>query len=105
MSIADQINDILVDALAPVELLIDNESNRHKVPPGSESHFKVVVVSESFSGETLLQRHRRVNGLLAELLSGPIHALGLHTHTPEEWAARGGQVPASPPCRGGSKAG
>lgn len=103
MSIANEINDIVVDALSPVRLDVIDESHRHNVPPDGESHFKLVIVSDAFAGESLVARHRRVNRLLAEQLAGPVHALGLHTHTPEEWQARGESVPASPPCRGGEK--
>ena len=101
MTVANQINDIVVDALSPVRLDVIDESHRHNVPPGAESHFKLVIVSDAFEGEGLVARHRRVNRLLADQLAGPVHALGLHTHTPEEWRARGESVPASPPCRGG----
>lgn len=104
MSVATEINDILVDALAPVRLDILDESHRHNVPDGAESHFKLVIVSGEFEGQGLVARHRRINRLLADQLAGPVHALGLHTHTPEEWEARGESVPASPPCRGGSAA-
>lgn len=103
MSVADQINDLVVDALAPIRLDVIDESHRHNVPEGAESHFKLVIVSDAFEGEGLVARHRRVNRLLAAQLDGPVHALGLHTHTPAEWAARGESVPPSPPCRGGSK--
>jgi BolA protein len=34
-------------------------------------------------------------------LAGPVHALALHTYTPEEWDATG-VSPASPDCRGGT---
>ncbi len=102
MTIAMQINDLVVDDLAPIHLDVINESDNHNVPAGSESHFKLVVVSDAFDGQTLIQRHRRLNQLLADQLAGPVHALSLHTHTPQEWSERGGVVPASPPCRGGS---
>lgn len=101
---AQTINDILVDALAPIRLDVIDESHRHNVPAGAESHFKLVIVTDAFEGKSLVARHRSINRLLVEQLEGSVHALGLHTHTPEEWAARGEQVPASPPCRGGSKA-
>ena len=103
MSIATDINDLVVDALAPIRLDVIDESHRHNVPEGAESHFKLVIVSEAFEGEGLLARHRRVNRLLADQLAGAVHALGLHTHTPAEWAERGESVPPSPPCRGGAK--
>jgi len=45
----------LTDALNPVHLHIFNESYMHNVPPGSETHFKVVVVSEKFHNMSLIQ--------------------------------------------------
>lgn len=104
MSVSARIHDTLVEALAPVRLDVLDESHRHNVPPGTESHFKVTIVSTAFEGDSLVARHRRINRLLASELHGPVHALGLHTHTPDEWAARGESVPASPPCRGGGAA-
>lgn len=100
-TVAQIINDIVVDSLAPVHLDIINESNNHNVPANSETHFKVVVVSDNFIGESLVKRHRTMNKLLAEQLAGPVHALSLHTHTEQEWKDKGGIVPDSPPCRGG----
>jgi BolA protein len=93
----------LQQAFSPMHLEVINESHLHNVPEGSESHFKVVVVSEAFEGEKLIARHRQVNQVLSEELSGGIHALALHTMTPEDWFNRGGTVADSPPCEGGSK--
>ncbi|MGI9311672.1 MAG: BolA family protein [bacterium] len=87
-------------ALRPSVVRVENESHRHNVPPGSESHFKVTVVSARFVGERLLARHRMVNELLARELDS-LHALALHTLTPDEWDARDA-VADSPPCLGGS---
>lgn len=100
-TVAETINDLLVDALSPVHLEVINESHMHNVPANSETHFKVVVVSDAFANQSLVQRHRAVNKALADQLAGPVHALGLHTHTAQEWSEKGGVVPASPPCRGG----
>lgn len=104
MQTQQTIEQKLTAALAPLHLEVDNESHMHNVPEGSESHFRVVIVSEQFSGKPLLQRHRAVNAALSEELDGGIHALALHTMTPEEWFAKGGQAPESPPCLGGGKA-
>lgn len=93
----------LSDALAPEFIEVINESGNHSVPPGSESHFKVTVVSAAFDGERLIQRHRRVNQILADEFSEGLHALALHTLSPDEWFARAGHVPESPLCMGGSK--
>ena len=81
-----------------------NESDNHNVPPGSESHFKLVLVSSAFDGQSLVNRHRMVNKLLADELQNKIHALALHTFTQQEWVDKNGHVPMSPPCLGGSKA-
>ena len=89
--------------LAPVFLDVVNESHLHNVPAGSESHFRVTVVSAEFDGLMLLARHRLVNKTLANELAGSVHALALHTYTSEEWDKRNGQVRSSPDCAGGSK--
>jgi len=104
MKIQQQIERKLRERFAPLHLEVDNESHMHNVPEGSESHFRVVLVSEQFAGSPSVQRHRAVNAALAEELGGQIHALALHTMTPEEWFAKGGDAPASPPCLGGGKA-
>lgn len=98
------IEDKLARALAPAHLEVLNESDRHNVPPGSESHFRVTVVSDAFEGVAPLDRHRCMNKLLADELSGGVHALALHALTPAEWEARGGAARASPPCLGGDRA-
>ena len=95
------IEEKITRRLDPAYLEVTNESHRHNVAPGSESHFKVVVVSRSFENRRLLERHRALNELLAEELAGGVHALALHTLTPAEWKQRHGEIPASPPCRGG----
>ena len=101
--VQDAIHDELVRSFEPSVLQVINESSGHNVPPGSETHFKVVVVSESFAGQSLVSRHRAVNRSLAAQLQGGVHALSIQALTPAQWSERGGQVPDSPPCLGGSK--
>ena len=98
---AQRIEAKLADAFAPAHLEVVNESGNHNVPEGSETHFKVVVVSEQFGGERSLARHRAVHRTLAEELAGGVHALAIHTYTQAEWQARFGDAPMSPPCMGG----
>jgi stress-induced morphogen len=99
----DAIHDRLVEAFTPSVLEVINESGNHSVPAGSETHFKVVVVSEAFAGQSLVARHRAVNGALAQQLATGVHALSIQALTAAQWSERGGVVPASPPCLGGSK--
>jgi BolA protein len=77
--------------LGPSHLEVINESHMHKVPPGSETHFKVVVVSDRFDGLSAVKRHQLVYGVLAEEMNAPtkprIHALAITSRTPTEWAA------------------
>ena len=104
MTVQQSIETKLRGSLSPAHLDVINESHMHSVPPNSETHFKVVVVSDSFAGKTRVARHQMINRLLADELAGPVHALSIQAHTPEEWAARGGAVLDSPECMGGSKA-
>ena len=102
MSIQERIENKLAGAIELRHLEVINESGNHNVPAGSESHFKVILVSEVFAGERLIARHRRVNQILEDELSNHIHALAIHTYTEAEWRDKHGEAPLSPPCLGGS---
>lgn len=99
----EQIETKLHNAFSPIYLQVINESYMHNVPAGSESHFKVVVVSDDFDGERLISRHRKVNQVLVSELQENIHALSIHTYTQSEWKIESGLVPDSPNCMGGGK--
>lgn len=103
MTVQATIEQKLANEFNPLHLEVINESNSHNVPEGSESHFKVVVVSPVFAGKNLLARHRLINAALADELNGVIHALAIHTYTEEEWKETSGGAPMSPPCLGGGK--
>jgi len=87
----------------PQHLEVLNESFMHNVPEGSESHFKVTIVSGVFENKMPVARHRLVNECLSRELSEKIHALALHTMTPDEWFEKAGNSPDSPLCMGGDK--
>ena len=53
MSVQQRIETKIRTALAPSHLEVINESHKHSVPPGSESHFKLVIVSPTFEGKPL----------------------------------------------------
>jgi BolA protein len=104
MTMQSTIETKIVNALSPAHLEVLNESHMHNVPPGSESHFKLIIVTDEFSGLSRVGRHQKINGILKNELDGGIHALSMQTMTPEEWAAKGGAIMQSPECHGGSKA-
>jgi len=88
VSIEQAMREKLMIALEPTRLDIINESELHaghRSSPGTgESHFRIVIVSERFSGKPRVARHRLVNEALAEELNGKVHALALKTHAPGE---------------------
>ncbi|WP_448548346.1 transcriptional regulator BolA [Thalassotalea fusca] len=105
MTIESIIEEKLLTEFSPLHLDVINESHQHNVPKGSESHFKVIIVSNAFDGERLIKRHRAVNAVLATELAEHIHALALHTYTEKEWHEYyADNTPLSPKCLGGSKA-
>lgn len=91
----------LAETFTPDYLLVENESHGHAVPKGSESHFKLVIVSSSFNGKRQVQRQQAVYAALAEALAAGVHALAMHTYSPEEWESA--RVPDSPVCMGSKK--
>lgn len=102
MSLEIFIHQKLKNVFQPDVVEVVNESHGHSVAPGSETHFKVVIVAAAFAGLNAVQRHRQVYKALDEALARGVHALAIHTYTPEEWSLAH-VAPASPPCLGGSK--
>lgn len=84
----DRIAARLTAALAPLSLEILDESDRHAghagARPEGETHVRVTVVAEAFAGLSRLERHRLVQGLLAEELAGGLHALAIAARAPGE---------------------
>lgn len=94
----------LSQALSPLHLEVENESHMHSVPVNSETHFKVLAVSEAFVGKSRIDRQRLVNEILKPEFEQGLHALTQKTLTPEEWEQQKAQLNfQSPDCLGGSK--
>ena len=72
--------------LKPHSLEVINESHMHAGHAGSpgtgESHFRVKVVSDEFTGKSRLQIHQIINKILKAELSGEIHALAIEAKAP-----------------------
>ena len=98
------IENSLKEAFHPSHLDVVNESYKHNVPKNAETHFKVVIVCEGFSGKPLVERHREVYRALATQMNKKVHALSLQTLTPAEWEASQQKIATTPNCLGGSHA-
>ncbi|MGA9581508.1 MAG: BolA family protein [Allosphingosinicella sp.] len=86
--IAPEIERRLRAALQPAQLVVTNDSARHRGHAGDdgsgESHFSVEVVAQRFAGMSRVERQRAVNGALADLLKDRIHALAIKAKAPGE---------------------
>jgi len=91
MEVAKRIEEKLRQAFAPARLEVVDESAAHAGHAGlaehggaGETHFRVHIVSDAFDGRSRLERQRAVNAVLAEELSGPVHALSIRAQAPGE---------------------
>lgn len=78
---AGVIRQRLETAFAPERLEIIDESDRHRGHSGwregGETHFRVVMRAASLDDLGRVARSRAVHRELADLLTGPVHALAL----------------------------
>ncbi len=75
----------LVEAFAPVELEVIDDSHRHAGHAGARDgrgHFRVRIVSAAFAGMAPLARHRAVYAALGEMMRNEIHALQIEAYPP-----------------------
>jgi acid stress-induced BolA-like protein IbaG/YrbA len=55
---------------------------------GGGDHYQAIVVSAEFEGKSRVKQHQLVYSTLKDAMATEaIHALGLKTYTPSEWAA------------------
>jgi BolA family transcriptional regulator, general stress-responsive regulator len=88
MSVEQEMRELLMVALEPTRLDVINESHMHAGHAGSpgtgESHFRILVVSTKFAGQSRVLRQRLVNDALGDLLRHRVHALAMTTYAPGE---------------------
>lgn len=97
----ERITQIVQSKLSPVHFELENESYKHAVPENSETHFRMVVVSQYFEGLSRVQRSQKIHALLADELKSGLHALSQRLITPTEWQQMGQEVDSSTPDCGG----
>lgn len=79
MTLALEIEAKLREAFAPERLEVIDESEQHRGHGGYSadgSHFRVRIAAAALEGKSRLQKHRAINGAVAELFPR-IHALAI----------------------------
>ncbi len=89
MTIADSITRKLSAAFAPAHLEVINESHMHaghqeKFNGSGETHFRIRIVTDAFTGKSRIDRHRAITNVLAEELAGELHAIAIEASAPGE---------------------
>ncbi len=79
------IETFLIDAFAPTEILVKDQSHLHAGHAGAKEgkgHFDVKIVSEKFAGQSRINRHRMVYDALGSYMQSDIHALRINAISP-----------------------
>jgi BolA family transcriptional regulator, general stress-responsive regulator len=88
MSLKDDITRILTERFAPTQLVVADESHRHRGHSGwreaGETHFRLDIVSAAFAGKSRVERHRCVHEALAPAFSRGLHAVAIRARAPGE---------------------
>ena len=50
------------------------------------THFEATIVAAAFEGKHMVQQHQLVYAALGDRMKAEIHALGMKTFTPAQWA-------------------
>ena len=88
MTLTDWITQTLQERLQPSQLTVTDESEQHRGHggwrEGGETHFRVHIVSDAFSGKSRVERHRLVNEVLKNAFDRGLHALAVQAKAPGE---------------------
>lgn len=87
MTLYNEIEKRLNQSMYILHLEIKDDTGQHihhKNFTGG-AHLSAVIVSSSFDGLKLLERHKRVYDALNGMIKQEIHALSMKTYTLDEW--------------------
>ena len=82
--IENKMINTLNECMKVTSLKIINESFMHNVPKNSESHFKVIIVSDDFKNLSQINRHKLVYTNLDTIMND-IHALSIQSFSVDEF--------------------
>ncbi|HEU6441384.1 MAG TPA: BolA family protein [Microvirga sp.] len=88
MTLHRWITQTLQERLHPSQLTVTDESEQHRGHggwrEGGETHVRVHIVSEAFSGKSRVERHRLLNEVLKDAFDRGLHALAVQAKAPGE---------------------
>lgn len=92
MTLTDWITRELQERLHPTHLTVADESEQHHGHAGwregGQTHYRLYIVSDEFSGKSRVERHRLVNEVLKGAFARGLHALAIEARAPGEPAPR-----------------
>ena len=92
----DKIKERLLKNIQCIHLEVVDESPNHGGYDGSVSHVKIIIVSDEFSDQSLINRHKLVYKAMGDLVA-QIHAISIVSKTSDQWE-ESNEYPSSPEC-------
>jgi BolA protein len=86
MNVARSIEQRLA-ALQPSRLELADDSALHAGHEGAKGgggHYRLLIVSQQFSGKSTVARHRMIYAALGPMMQQQIHALAIRAYAPDE---------------------
>jgi intracellular septation protein len=84
---AQRLRERLQNRFAPAQLTVEDESHLHEGHAGAaggQSHFRIRIVAEAFSGISSVARHRLIYAAVDDLMKSDIHALAIEAQAPDK---------------------
>jgi len=92
----EKIEQRLSDNIECVHLEVIDESSNHGGYNGSVSHLKIIIVSDKFIDQSLINRHKLVYKAMGDFVE-KIHAISIVSKTSNQWE-ESNEYPNSPEC-------
>ena len=89
MGFSQTIEKKIEAALKPKSLEVINESHLHaghqeSFDGSGETHLRIKIVSDAFTGMSRIDRHRAINVLIREEIDQGLHAIAIEAKAPSE---------------------
>ena len=92
----EAIEEKLKENIKCIHLDIIDESPNHGGYNGAVSHLKIIIVSDQFINQSLINRHKLVYKAMGDFVA-KIHAISIVSKTSNQWEASS-EYPDSPEC-------